>query len=186
MNSQTQLKRTTTSILTVFCLTFLVVSHRVEAVELPHGNTAEGNNALNSLHPRGVQNTAIDAGALSSNTIGGGNTATGFRALIKNVGGDANTAVGIEALKKSTGSDNVALGSGAGEALSSGSGNVYIGAEVFAGESFLAEDNTTRIRNVYASLATGRAVYVNSDNKIGTVSSSRLGSSGPQLVGIRR
>jgi septal ring factor EnvC (AmiA/AmiB activator) len=35
------------------------------------------------------------------------------------------------------------------------------------------ESDTTRIRNIYASVATGRAVYVNSDNKIGTLSSSR-------------
>jgi hypothetical protein len=47
---------------------------------------------------------------------------------------------------------------------------VCIGVNVFgvAGGS-----NTTRIRNVYASVASGRAVYVNSDNKIGTLSSSR-------------
>ena len=35
------------------------------------------------------------------------------------------------------------------------------------------ESNTTRIRNIYASVASGRAVYVNSDNKIGTLVSSR-------------
>ena len=36
-----------------------------------------------------------------------------------------------------------------------------------------SESNTTRIRNVYASVASGRPVYVNSDNKIGTLVSSR-------------
>ena len=35
------------------------------------------------------------------------------------------------------------------------------------------ESNTTRIRNVYTTVANGRAVYVNADNKIGTLSSSR-------------
>ena len=35
------------------------------------------------------------------------------------------------------------------------------------------ESNTTRIRNVYSSVASGRAVYVNSDGKIGTRASSR-------------
>src|SRR6476661_8435567 len=35
------------------------------------------------------------------------------------------------------------------------------------------ESNTTRIRNVYDSVASGRAVYVNADNKIGTLVSSR-------------
>jgi hypothetical protein len=45
-----------------------------------------------------------------------------------------------------------------------------IGAAIFgvAGES-----DTTRIRNIYASVANGRAVYVDSDDKIGTLASSR-------------
>ena len=62
------------------------------------------------------------------------------------------------------------MGFNAGLNLTSGSGNVCIGAGVFgvAGES-----NTTRIRNVYSSVASARAVYVNSDNKIGTLASSR-------------
>jgi Chaperone of endosialidase len=34
-------------------------------------------------------------------------------------------------------------------------------------------DDTTWISNVYASVATARQVYVDSDNKIGTLSSSR-------------
>ena len=62
------------------------------------------------------------------------------------------------------------MGFNAGNSLTAGSGNVCIGSGVLgvAGES-----NTTRIRNVYASAASGRAVYVNSDNKIGTLVSSR-------------
>ena len=35
------------------------------------------------------------------------------------------------------------------------------------------EDYTTRISNIYASVASGRAAYVNSDNKLGTLASSR-------------
>jgi hypothetical protein len=35
------------------------------------------------------------------------------------------------------------------------------------------ESNTTWIKNIYASVASGRAVYVNADNKIGTLVSSR-------------
>ena len=41
------------------------------------------------------------------------------------------------------------------------------------GTGVAGESNTTRIRNIYSSVATGRAVYVNSDNKIGTLMSSR-------------
>ena len=34
------------------------------------------------------------------------------------------------------------------------------------------ESNTTRIRNIYSSVASGRAVYINSNNKIGTLAST--------------
>ena len=60
------------------------------------------------------------------------------------------------------------MGSNAGSGLTTGSGNVCIGSVGVA-----AESNTTWIRNVYASVASGRAVYVNSDNKVGTLASSR-------------
>ena len=83
--------------------------------------------------------------------------------------GIRNTAHGDHALYNATGSNNVAVGYQAGQNLTSGSGNVCIGAGVLgvAGES-----NVTRIRNVYSSVANGRAVYVTSDNQIGTLSSS--------------
>jgi hypothetical protein len=73
-------------------------------------------------------------------------------------------------VNNTTGSSNTALGLNAGLNLTTGSGNVCIGAGIFgvAGES-----DTTRIRNIYASVANGRAVYVNSDDKIGTLASSR-------------
>ena len=72
--------------------------------------------------------------------------------------------------RNNSGSSNVGLGTNAGKNLTTGSGNVCIGAAVLgvAGES-----NTTRIRNIYSSVASGRAVYVNSDNKIGTLASTR-------------
>jgi len=61
------------------------------------------------------------------------------------------------------------LGFNTGNNLTTGSGNICIGSGVLgvAGES-----DTTRIKNVYSSVASGRAVYVNSDNKIGTLVSS--------------
>jgi hypothetical protein len=62
------------------------------------------------------------------------------------------------------------LGFNAGNNLTSGSGNVCIGYGV---SGVAGESNTTRIKNVYTSVASGRAVYVNSDNKIGTLVSSR-------------
>jgi hypothetical protein len=150
-------------------------------------NTATGAAALSS-NTTGSDNTAIGRNALANNTTASSNTATGNFALIfnetgyrntasganalsNNIIGHDNTAIGFQALNQNdTGSDNVALGFNAGLRLTSGSGNVCIGYGVLgvAGES-----NTTRIKNIYSSVASGRAVYINSDSKVGTLVSSR-------------
>jgi trimeric autotransporter adhesin len=134
-----------------------------------NNNTATGNQALQS-NTTGSYNTASGVQALFGNTTGASNTANGFQALAINTTGSNNTANGYHALLNNTGSGNVGLGTDAGKNLTTGSGNVCIGVNVLgvAGES-----NTTRIRNVYSSVASGRAVYVNSNNKIGTLVSSR-------------
>jgi hypothetical protein len=150
-------------------------------------NTATGTVALSS-NTTGSNNTAIGRNALANNITGSNNTATGVFALLNNVTGYRNTATGANALQNSkvghdntaigfqalyndeNGSDNVAVGFNAGLNLTTGTGNVYIGYGVLG---VAAESNTTRIRNVYPSAASGRAVYVNSDNKIGTLVSSR-------------
>ena len=147
-------------------------------------NTAVGNSAL--ISNNSSDNTAVGAFALYYNTTGSGNTANGlqslvlnktgnfntadgFNALDNNVAGSNNTAVGDSALFSSKGSYNTAIGSGAGHNITA-NGNVCIG-EGVAGVAGAA--NTTWIRNVYASRASGRALYVNSDNKLGTLVSSR-------------
>jgi len=133
-------------------------------------NTATGAGALlfNNL---GIYNTANGAFALHLNTDGDFNTANGFQALFSNTTGIENTATGYQALfSNTTGNSNTALGANAGLSLTTGSGNVYIGAGT-SGDP--GESDTTRIRNIYASVANGRAVYVNSDDKIGTLASSR-------------
>jgi hypothetical protein len=134
-----------------------------------YSNTANGALALFS-NTTGGGNTANGYQALDSNTEGNGNTANGVQALANNTTGSYNTANGTFALIHTTGNSNTALGDSAGASLTTGNGNVCIGADIFgvAGES-----NTTRIRNIYASMANGRAVYVNSDSKIGTLVSSR-------------
>jgi len=132
-------------------------------------NTATGVSAL-ANNTTGGQNTANGIDALSRNTTGGNNTANGVDALFGNTTGFYNTAEGFEALLSNTGSHNVGLGSNAGSNLTTGSGNVCIGAGV---KGVAGESNTTRIRNVYASVASARALYVNSNNKIGTLVSSR-------------
>jgi hypothetical protein len=132
-------------------------------------NAANGFGALGG-NTTGHANTASGWGALAGNTEGGGNTATGYRALQFNLAGINNTAMGNNALEIASGNLNTALGAGAGQNQTSGSGNVYIGAIV---SGVAGENDTTYIRNVYDSQASARAVYVNSDNKIGTLSSSR-------------
>jgi hypothetical protein len=132
-------------------------------------NVAGGHNALFS-NQTSIENTAVGANALYSNTIGGRNVADGYNALFSNEAGRFNTGIGFRALYQNTGSNNVALGFNAGSNLTDGSSNVCIGYNVVgaAGES-----NTTRISNIYSSLASARLIYINSDNKLGTLVSSR-------------
>ena len=132
-------------------------------------NVANGAYAL-VYNTTGHFNTANGDSALVFNTTGNSNTAMGKSALKSNSSGSNNTAMGFNALSNNTGANNLGLGFNAGNALTAGSGNVCIGAGVLgvAGES-----NITRIRNVYSSLASGRIVYVTSNNKIGTLASTR-------------
>ena len=133
-------------------------------------NTASGFQALFS-NTAGIYNMANGYQAIYNNTTGAFNAGDGVLALYSNTLGNFNTATGPAALfSNTTGSNNVAIGVTAGFALTTGSGNVCIGAGV---KGVAGESNTTRIRNVYTSVGNGRAVYVNSDNKIGTLSSSR-------------
>jgi hypothetical protein len=129
-------------------------------------NTAVGTAAL--VHnDNGGNNTAVGAFALNGNN-GGSNTATGVNALVNNGVGSNNTATGVNALaSNSSGSFNVAIGDSAGVFIT-GNGNVCIGT---SGTSDV--DDTTWIRNVYASVTFARQVYVNADDHIGTLSSSR-------------
>ena len=132
-------------------------------------NTATGSLAL-SFNTNGNSNSAHGDHALYSNSTGSDNTATGSTALEDNTTGGGNTAVGSAALaSNTTGGDNTAVGNEAGSSIT-GSGNVCIGAGV---NGFAGESDITRIRNVYESVATDRAVYVTADNRIGTLSSSR-------------
>jgi hypothetical protein len=131
-------------------------------------NTANGFEALYN-NTTGYDNTANGYSALFHNTANY-NTANGFDALVSNTTGFQNTADGYAALlSNTTGNNNTAIGDTAGYQIT-GSGNVCIGEGV---QGVAGEDNTTRIRNIYASVASDRAVYVNSNNKLGTLASSR-------------
>ena len=135
-------------------------------------NTATGYNALGSL-ASGIGTTAVGADAMSNSTTSEGNTAIGVRALqnTHTFGelGTNNTAVGADALANNqVGSSNIALGYLAGSNIADATNVICIGA---AGEN---ESNTCYIGNIYAQVAArGTAVFVNSDGKLGTFSSSR-------------
>jgi uncharacterized coiled-coil protein SlyX len=131
-------------------------------------NTATGSQALFS-NTTGNANVAIGFQALSSNAESN-HTAIGVSALFANTTGFQNTAIGFQALQNNTeGSGNTAIGSSAGISITGG-GNVCIGVNV-SGDA--GANDTTWIRNVYDSVASGRAVYADSDGKIGTLASSR-------------
>jgi hypothetical protein len=151
-------------------------------------NTATGAGALLS-NTTGDSNTANGTFALFDNTVGGGNTANGFAALGNNTtssfntanganallnnitGGDSNTAIGYEALKNNTsGSGNIALGAFSGGAVTTADQVICIGAGV-AGAN---EDNGCFIGAIFdATSSNGTAVFINSNNKLGTSTSSK-------------
>jgi hypothetical protein len=132
-------------------------------------NTAVGSSALGS-NTTGFDNSAFGLQALTSNTVGTDNTAVGVVALKNNIGGFGNVAFGAAALFDNvSGELNVAVGHNAGRNLT-GNDNVCIGSLV---QGVAGESNTTRIKNIYTSVASDRAVFVNSDNKLGTLLSTR-------------
>lgn len=129
----------------------------------PGGNTAEGQNALQSLSTGGYNaaigwlslrslttgsfNTAVGAGTLVLNT-GNENTATGTAALLSNTTGEFNTATGAFALiSNQEGSRNNAVGSRALFAHTIGDYNNAVG--VFA----LSSDTGGSANNAFGDQA---------------------------------
>jgi hypothetical protein len=132
-------------------------------------NTANGRSAL-LLNTTGSDNTAIGGAALYSNTTGRDNTAVGIAALNRNDGSN-NTATGLDALwQNTTGSGNVALGFHAGNNQTTGSNNIYIGSNILG---FAGENNACYIGSIFGQTSVnGVPVLINSDNKLGTATSS--------------
>jgi Chaperone of endosialidase len=133
-------------------------------------NSAFGAFALTN-NDDGEANCAFGTGAMEFNSSGLDNVAVGTDSLSSNTIGVGNTAVGTDALESSTGSDNLALGAFAGINQTTGSANVYIGAHMagVAGES-----NACYIASIFGQTsATGIPVLINSDNKLGTTTSSK-------------
>ena len=157
LNNTTGVKNTADGVLALFTNT------------TGNSNTATGVGALFD-NTEGFNNTAIGYNALLRNTTAGDNAAIGTTALFNNTTGEFNVAVGSQALyNNGSGDSNTVVGDSAGFNIT-GSGNVCIGAGI---NGVVGENNITRIRNVYESVATEQAVYVTSDNRIGTLTSSR-------------
>jgi hypothetical protein len=148
-------------------------------------NTAIGTAAL-EFNTTASSNTANGAFALFSNTTGGSNTAVGEVALQDNASGSENTAIGGGALGSNIdGSHNEAVGQAALGNNTHGSNNIAVGE--FAGQSVTTSNNvicigvqgldvsdSCFIGNILNATATGgSAVFIDANNKLGTITSSK-------------
>ena len=134
-------------------------------------NVAVGTNALNANTDASF-NTAIGSNALAINSVGQQNTAVGAFSLPTNTSGQDNVAVGLGALHdNTTGSNNIAVGLSAGFNQTTGSNNIYIG----GGPNGVAgESNACYIASIFGQTsADGVTVLINSDHKLGTLTSSK-------------
>jgi len=104
--------------------------------------------------------------------MGSNNTATGDQALFSNIAGSLNTATGDQALFSNvSGNFNTAIGFEAGFNQTTGSSNVYIGSNILGTDG---ESNTCYIASIFGQTsASGIPVLINSDNKLGTTTSSK-------------
>src|SRR5438445_5709668 len=164
------------------------------------GNTAVGSQALLS-NTASTRNVAVGAAALDSLTSGEMNTAVGNVSLEQGVSVNFNTALGRHALGRTQGDQNTGLGFFAGWNLSDdGTNNIYIGN---AGPVPIGtESNTIRLGTQTVTIVTvgnppfeshpmpahtatfiagifgktsssGTPVYINSNGKLGTTTSSK-------------
>jgi hypothetical protein len=131
-------------------------------------NTATGADAL-SDNTEGAFNTANGYGTLGNNITGGSNVAIGSQALHSNITGFQNTAVGAAALFNNTaGTANIAVGINAGIGVTTVENVICIGAD---GANVT---NSCYIGQIFGRTSSGgTAVFINSDGKLGTTTSSR-------------
>jgi trimeric autotransporter adhesin len=145
------------------------------------GNTAgEGNTTGN-----GNVFSGLSAGG--SNTSGSGNTFIGRLAGASNTSGTGNTYIGANVGFTAAGSNNTFIGSNAGETNTTGNNNIYVGP--LGCDDPCTEDSTihiggdngsiygpqtkTFIVGIYGSTSSGGIpVYINSNGRLGTTTSS--------------
>jgi hypothetical protein len=139
--------------------------------EIGFENTALGFQALYS-HQTGIANTAVGYQALfhaDGFPLGNTNTAVGYQALFHNTFGHSNTAVGSEALENNTGGlNNIAVGRLAGFSVTTASNVICIG------DGGADVSDSCYIGNIFGQASgDGVPVFVNSNNKLGTSTSSK-------------
>jgi len=120
-------------------------------------NTGVGSGVLSSAVDEGINNTGIGFGALSGVNIGVGNTGIGLDALSNITSGNFNIGIGLSA--------------GAGLGPTNG-GNIVIGnsnSDLVVTPGF----SQTYIANIAHSMVTGAAVFINTNGKLGLLSSSK-------------
>src|SRR4029453_10263363 len=84
--------------------------------------------------------------------------------------GNNNTAIGVLALSQAIGNSNTALGFQAGSAVTTAGNVICIGANVTGADI----SSSCYIGSIFAQPSSGgMAVFINSDNKLGTVTSSK-------------
>src|SRR5439155_18233431 len=168
-------------------------------------NTAVGAAAL-LLNTTGTQNTAVGTDTLVFNDSGDSNTATGYFALMNNTTGGSNTAIGSEALTVNTSgnndtaignlalmnsqttSDHVCVGREAGSGITTANNNIIIGHHSGVHSVFGQESDRCFIDNISGapvSAATAAVVMVDSDGRLGTVTSDGPDRGGSSPKGIR-
>src|SRR4029434_1462458 len=126
---------------------------------------------------------------LMNNITGGSNTAIGSEALTANSSGNNNTALGNLALQKSpTTNDNVADCSEAGSGITTADNNIIIGHHSGVHSVFGEESDRCFIDNIFGapvSAATAAFVMVDSDGRLGTVTSDGPASGGSSTKGTK-
>jgi endosialidase-like protein len=135
-------------------------------------NTAVGFQALaHASGPDAGANDAFGYQTLFNLTSGGSDVAIGANALLNLTSGDANTAVGAGAGSNLTsGNFNVFIGQGAGSNVTSASNVICIGADVAGNNASLS----CFIANIFGQTSAGGVgVFINSNGRLGTSTSSR-------------
>ncbi|MGE5214817.1 MAG: tail fiber domain-containing protein [Nitrospirota bacterium] len=138
-------------------------------------NTADDNTAIGAgallTNTIGTQNVANGSFALLNNSTGTENAAFGANALLNSTTGGGNTAVGFNALpNNTTGVTNTALGFNAGFGITTADNVIVIGTNV-SGQNL---DHSCFIGEIFGATSTnGTAVFINSEGRLGTITSSQ-------------